>query len=375
MRTVFAGLCALAMAMTVACGDQPRGMPDARSVSTRGGAADVPLVTITETDKLPGCGLEITVATNVNDALADCTLELAWWVDGVLAGTQCSSEPFVVELGTYQAVALMVGLVDPSGPGIEAPIATAELTVKCVELCSSLSDCSLADPCAPTYCIPLGGGSPVCVQASAIPPGCCSSKTACVTGICDLGTNACVECAADGDCDDANACTTDACLLQKCVHEQPDPMCCDCEGAPPAAGLCHDGKVCTVDTCNCDTSTCGFSLVVPAEGFCCEGPGDGACDDGNPYTVDACVANLCVHVPGLGCGCASDADCDDGDVCTTDSCESCMCVAKPVSDPNCCKSDDDCDDGSPSTQDECVGFQCVHLPIGVLHGQHRGDRL
>jgi len=97
-------------------------------------------------------------------------------------------------------------------------------------------------------------------------------------------------CVADGDCDDGDLCTTDACD-GVCVH---DPIDCD------------DGNACSVDSCSA--------------GICVNTAF--SCDDGNACTVDACDAyGGCSITPVPGC-CGNDV-CEPGfgessDVCFDD---------------------------------------------------------
>ncbi len=88
------------------------------------------------------------------------------------------------------------------------------------------------------------------------------------------------------------------------------------------------------------------------------------CDDGDPCTTDACVANACEHVA---------ITCDDGNACTADVCIDGMCqsTAKTCDDGNACTDDvcsngtcffntKSCDDGNPCTDDSCSGGSCGH---------------
>ena len=91
-------------------------------------------------------------------------------------------------------------------------------------------------------------------------------------------------CTADAQCNDANACTVDACDHGACTHS-PVP--------------CDDGDACTVDAC--DGGTCTHSPVV--------------CDDGNVCNgAESCD-------PSAGCRAGTPLVCDDGDACTVDTCD------------------------------------------------------
>ncbi len=121
-------------------------------------------------------------------------------------------------------------------------------------------------------------------------------------------------CTDDKQCADATACTFDLCNLEgKCEHKATTSACDDgnacTEGDKCAAGACSPGVVrncqdalaCTVDACD-PTSGCSHS------------PSTAPCDDGDPCTVgDVCA--------GATCTAGSKGACDDGDDCTADSCK------------------------------------------------------
>lgn len=88
------------------------------------------------------------------------------------------------------------------------------------------------------------------------------------------------------------------------------------------------------------------------------------CDDGDPCTTDACVANACTHVA---------LSCDDGNLCTVDACVNgaCQNSAKDCNDGDACTDDvcsagtclhpgKSCDDGNPCTDDACSSGACQH---------------
>ncbi|MCH8851835.1 MAG: hypothetical protein IID41_04205 [Planctomycetes bacterium] len=147
------------------------------------------------------------------------------------------------------------------------------------------------------------------------------------------------ECQNDEDCDDGDACTTDACDGMACTYTPVD---------------CDDSDPCTSDSCDA--------------GNCTHTPMD--CDDGVACTDDACVAGACVSTPNdsncpddgefcngiencdllLGCG-SSDDPCQAGQFCNeaTETCDECI-------------ADGDCDDGDASTNDTCVDGTCVFIP-------------
>ncbi len=153
------------------------------------------------------------------------------------------------------------------------------------------------------------GGTP-CDDGSA-----CTTGDACSAGVC-VGSPV--------DCDDANACTDDAC----------DPAT-GCSNTPNTSP-CSDGLYCTVNDV-CDAGACAGSArdcsgagSECATGVCDEDldscvaqpMADGTpCDDGSVCTgPDLCVAGACEGAAIVGC-CTSDADCDDANACTADTCD------------------------------------------------------
>ena len=157
-----------------------------------------------------------------------------------------------------------------------------------------------------------------------------------------------IACESAADCNDDNACTSEACDAGSCV-------------ATPAAGDCDDANPCTTgDTC--------------AAGECKPGVSDD-CNDGNVCTTDRCDALL---------GCVNEANtvtCDDGDITTTDDhCDgSGTCIgteAECPTDPTCGHYTFDgttcvltattgaCDDGNPcTTADTCGENGCGGEPL------------
>src|SRR5439155_441253 len=93
----------------------------------------------------------------------------------------------------------------------------------------------------------------------------------------------CKLCTTATDCDDQNACTTDACNGGVCQ-------------STPIAGC----KLCTTDT---------------------------DCEDQNVCTYDTCNGGVCSNAAIDGCKpCTSASNCNDFNACTTDSCSGGVCV-------------------------------------------------
>ena len=156
------------------------------------------------------------------------------------------------------------------------------------------------------------------------------------------------------NCDEPDACTTDACdpATGNCSHQ---------------ARNCDDGKDCTIDTCN-STTGC-VNTTDPA-----------LCDDHDPCTVNGCdVDGHCTYTP-VDCNdnnvCTNDVcnpstgvcehplaiNCDDGLPCTDDSCDPITGACSNVSDDT-----NTCTDGDVCTTDACVGGVCVSSPRSVTY--------
>ncbi len=179
-------------------------------------------------------------------------------------------------------------------------------------------DTSKDGACSATSCDPMDGVCKLALQ----PVGTLCGESAICAGaqVCD-SNGACVPGAAS-DCDDADACTKDACDAKK-----------GCTFAPLDSGACDDGSVCSdLDACS--------------KGKCVGTSND--CSDASPCTDDACdPAKGCVHLPSAA------TSCDDGDLCSVgDFCLQGLCLpgSKVLG----------CDDGNPCTNDACDGKQgCV----------------
>jgi len=178
---------------------------------------------------------------------------------------------------------------------------------------------------------------------------------------CDAGTvctepdGTCVDPCADVDCDDANPCTTDACVVAddgttSCsnVDEGCDDgdACTENDACDPADGscagtavVCDDGNACTDD--DCDTAT-----------GCITTNNTAACDDGSACTEnDVCAGGTCGGTAIADC-CETDADCAAG----TETCDTATNTCVPVAPA--CTADIDCDDGDACTDDVCTDGVC-----------------
>jgi hypothetical protein len=179
---------------------------------------------------------------------------------------------------------------------------------------------------------------------------------ACTVDWCDEKFGTVRHDADDAKCNDANGCTSDACLAWSGCEHQP------VKGGTP----CDDGIPCTVsDACSGPGAQC---LGVPKAGLPAK---DGGCDDGNPCTVDSCdpLTGQCEN----DAAAASGQACNDADNCTVgDACAAGVCVGKakaslPVAQGGC-------DDGNPCTQDSCGAADgaCTHA-AGPMNGASCND--
>ncbi|HUU01786.1 MAG TPA: hypothetical protein VM425_10115 [Myxococcota bacterium] len=193
----------------------------------------------------------------------------------------------------------------------------------------------------------------------------CDRQTGCVGNgdpcagsgqLCDTAGGRCVDCLADGDCNDGVTCTDDACdnLTGMCASIANDANCDDgawCNGSetcdalqgclPGTAPDCDDGVSCTDDGCNEGTDSCDHP------------PNDSLCTDGNICTTNTCDAL---------------ADCqtndNDGAACTVAGCTS-TCLGG-LCDGCTCGNASDCDDGVACTVDDCAGGMCTNVPSNAL---------
>jgi Gylcosyl hydrolase family 115 C-terminal domain/Dictyostelium (slime mold) repeat len=132
----------------------------------------------------------------------------------------------------------------------------------------------------------------------------CNGSEQCQSGSCVAGTPL--------NCSDGVTCTQDACneATKACTHQANNAACDDgqvCNGAEVCSVTlgcqsgapldCNDANACTADACD-PTLGCQHTTV--------------SCDDSNACTTDSCSTTLgCQH---------GTVSCDDSNVCTTDSC-------------------------------------------------------
>ncbi len=196
-------------------------------------------------------------------------------------------------------------------------------------------------------------------------------------------------------CDDSISCTDDFCDLQSdtCKHVSNDTHCSDgliCNGSEvcdpvngaPVTGCkagtplnCDDAIACTVDACS---DTAGGCTHTPSNAACDDGlfcngaetcsatlgcqPGTPPnCDDGRSCTTDTCseTVKACEHTP-VNSACDDGVYCNGQEACSTTGPTPTGCVAgAPVSCPS---------DSIACTQDVCdeATKSCVHTPDNAL---------
>lgn len=190
------------------------------------------------------------------------------------------------------------------------------------------------------------------------------------------------ECTINADCDDGNACTSDTCVSESCVHD-PIANCCgngacesgeDCNscssdcfagsGASCGNGICEtaDGEDCQSCSADCNGVTSGR----PSNRYCCGN--DVTCGDSR------CTGsgNTCSSSPGVG-SCCGDGVCEGSedtanceidcpDLCGNGTCDAgedqCNCAADcgnpPTSEGNCTDGlDNDCDGATDCSDNDC----------------------
>ncbi len=268
----------------------------------------------------------------------------------------------------------------------------------CVE-CLINSDCDDANVCTDDVCS-LG----VCFNTSNL-AACddglfcngadtCSGNTCsvhagapCGAQLCDEAGDACVDCLADGDCDDGNGCTNNTCAAGVCQTANNTAACDDglfCNGADTCSGGscstnagdpctlpdlcsegldacveclvdtdCNDANVCTTDQCSGGTCFNTPNLLACDDGLFCNGTdtcGGGTC---SVHTGTPCGAQACDEGGDTCVDCLVDGDCDDANGCTDDSCAAGVCQFVSNADA--------CDDGLfCNGADVCSGGACTH---------------
>ncbi|MBW1810836.1 MAG: hypothetical protein JRJ87_21775, partial [Deltaproteobacteria bacterium] len=225
--------------------------------------------------------------------------------------------------------------------------------------------------------------------------GCVGSGDPCTGGgqFCDAVNSRCVDCLADGDCDDLIGCTDDSCnsATGSCVYSPNDANCPDdslhCNGVEycdASADCLSSGDPCAALSLPCDEIndvcvTCGDGVAsisygedcdpaAPQDDNCCDvttctwtSDGDAdpqdQCSGAPECQVDVCDGSGgCVFVDEQdGVLCSQDAEfCNGAEECLSGSCES---PGNPCPVPADCDEDNDicagCGDGTVSGSEDC----------------------
>lgn len=149
----------------------------------------------------------------------------------------------------------------------------------------------------------------------------------------------CQECVVAETCDDGNPRTTERCVNAHCVST-PTDFCPD-DPAKLEPGVCGCG-VADLDAdadgiADCQDTCAGFDDHIDVD---VNGVPDGCqecvtaitCDDGNPCTIDSCVATACSNTPNTGSSCGDRGQCSAAGACVEPSCK--FEFLGPLSDPS-----------------------------------------
>ena len=209
--------------------------------------------------------------------------------------------------------------------GVDSGCANEALTG---DVCDDGALCTQGDACEKGVCAPGKDAD-------------CNDDNPCTKDACDDKTGQCVNTAAEGPCDDGNACTeADACKAGACAGTKVD---------------CNDDNPCTDDACDdkagcanthnsapCDDNDKCTDQDVCAKAACAGTPlAADVCDDANPCTKDSCNPKTgCEHTNDDGLKCDDGDQCTDGDTCAAGKCDPGASVCQ-------CKVNADCkDDGN-----------------------------
>ncbi|MCC6157529.1 MAG: DNRLRE domain-containing protein [Deltaproteobacteria bacterium] len=202
------------------------------------------------------------------------------------------------------------------------------------------NSCDSPDPCGDDgqFCNGAEGCNETINQCTHAGDPCDAGET------CNEPTDQCFDCVSDGDCNDGNACTDDACISNTCQHTNNTNSCDDglyctvndqCGGGSCSgtARDCDDGLFCTgvescselLNQCTAGNSPCGAEQqCLEDSDQCVQCLSATDCDDTNPCTDDSCsVSGSCEHAN-------NSAACDDSNLCTeSDSCSAGNCIGTP----------------------------------------------
>ena len=170
-------------------------------------------------------------------------------------------------------------------------------------------------------------------------------------------------------CDDGNVCTTDTFdpETETCGHTFADGTPCQPADRCIVEAVCSQG-VCLGKSKDCnDNSPCTRDVCRQIDGQCLFLVSEETCDDDNPCTADSCSTQGCVNEP-LPNGSA----CDDADLCTSgDACFAGQCQGTGVGEGNVCDDNNSCTRGDVCRSGVCTGTSIVDgAPEGTLLFSH-----
>ncbi|MEZ4265742.1 MAG: lamin tail domain-containing protein [Myxococcota bacterium] len=362
----------IACLVLLACGSEgapaPQAAPDAgdalgQIAASATAGPTIKILSPFEGQKIPGTpgGNSLSVTVAVSDVtLGPGEHGVRYFVDGAPVLTVDTAAPQTITGFPNGRHHLAVWIVDATGTPVDAPSALASMHVVFSLSCAKANDCNDGRTCSIDSCL-----TNTCRFGPVA--DCCDQDLECPFGW-HCEANRCIECYEDGDCDDGNPCTEDACGADGICSHAPIAGCCT------TLKECDDGDACTNDSCLLDSNTC---LNAPtSDPLCCN-----VDEDCRP--ADACRLYMCYKAvfsagggkrcrfgpPLAGC-CTLDAQCADSNPCTLDTClqpnpadPRGNCIHEP--DPGlteCCIVKADCDDNDLSTDDACVANSCVHTP-------------
>ena len=216
-------------------------------------------------------------------------------------------------------------------------------------VCDNGNACDGVEGCTAGVCRP---GTPLgCNDGNVCTSDGCSPLSGCT----NTPIPGCGSCSSHADCDDGNVCTTDSCDSVNGCRNTPTPNatpCSDgvfcngletCRGGVCSAGSppeCDDASACTTDACDEALGRCAHTST----GDCCMADAD--CADNDLCTVnERCENGVCKSEAMI---------CPDGDECTQATCDPAFgCGTEVLPDGT------ECEDGDPCTEGEvCVAGGC-----------------
>jgi Cys-rich repeat protein len=147
--------------------------------------------------------------------------------------------------------------------------------------CNENLDCDAGDICVDNECVPAPpecvadgdcAAGEVCDAGECVPGGGCQVDGDCASNeVCDAGECVVGDCTGDGDCDDADDCTSDNCVSNSCVHTaEPVGTVCGTDGQCTSDGGCTEGSCTNTDdsTYVCSPAGEGIKGALTACGLC-----------------------------------------------------------------------------------------------------------